>query len=165
MNYLKSNPIGIDKAIERLQKSLYTKLGYSNIDGYGRVYRLDIDGKFIPAHFISGTDYKEVFFNDKGNSNGNFFFYIDPVSTMGTTNIKVDANIVFQFDVNKITDSNHRNDEEILADIMKVLKGSAFTVDKITRGIRALEDFDTDLLDIKILFIKISGNINYNINC
>lgn len=165
MNHLKDEPVGVDKAIQRIQKSLYTKLGYSNIDGYGRVYRLDIDGKFIPAHFISGTDYKEVFFNDKGDSNGNFFFYVDPVSNVGTTDIKANLNIVFQFDVNKIINCYQRNDEEILANIMKVLKGSAFKPETITRGIKALEDFNTDLLDIKILFIKLNGTLNYNINC
>ena len=165
MNYLKTDSIGIDKAIERLQKSLYTRLAYSNIDGFGRVYRIDIDGKFIPAHFIKGTDYKEVFYNDKNGSNGNFFFYVDPVSDVQTTNIESKINLVFQLNVNNITNGDGRNDEEVLSDIMRVIKGSAFKPTTITRGIKALEDFDTDLLDIKILFIKLSGTISYNINC
>jgi hypothetical protein len=164
-NNLKTNPVGIDKAIQKIQESLYNKLGYSNIDGFGRVYRIYVDGRFVPAHFKKGTDYDEVFYNDKGNSKGNFFFYVEPVSNYNTTDISSNVNLIFQLDVNAITDSLQRNDEEVLANIMKILKPTSLKINTITRGIKALEDFDTPLTDIKILFIKLSGKLNYNINC
>lgn len=80
MNYLKTSPTGIDKAIQKIQVKLYEKLGFSGIDGYGRVYPIERENKKIPAHFITGNDYKDVFYNDKESVTGNFFFYENPIT-------------------------------------------------------------------------------------
>src|SRR5690606_22250003 len=139
-------PKGIDKAIQRIQEKLYGNLGFQGIDGYGRIYPIIRNGKTIPAHFITGDDYKDVLFNDKESIFGNFFFYEDPVSkTVSKTNsalIETKLNIVFQLDTNKITnDTLQRNDEEIRGKIEMELRHTAFDLEEITRGLKALEDF------------------------
>lgn len=163
--FVKSNPVGIDKVIQRIQERLYDKLGFSNIDGYGRIYPIEVKGNIIPSHFLSGTDYRDVLFNDKNN--GNFFFNEDPVSTeVNSTQTESTIDIIFQLDVNQLNNGgNHRNDEEIRATIREELKRTAFKVDKITRGLKALEGFDHNLRDRKLLFLRFSGKIRYQLNC
>lgn len=165
MNYLRTNPVGIDKAIQRIQIKLYDRLGFDKIDGYGRIYPLEFKGNIIPTIYISGTDYKEVLFNDKNN--GNFFFNEDPVSTeVNSTQTESTIDIIFQLDVNQLNNGgDHRNDEEIRATIREELKHTAFKVDKITRGLKALEGFDHNLRDRKLLFLRFSGKIRYQLNC
>lgn len=167
MNYTRTNPLGIDKAIQKIQDKLYNKLGFNNIDGYGRVYPLEKDGNIIPTHYITGTDYKEVLFNDKGDSNGNFFFYENPISKkVNSEQTETTIHIVFQLDVNEIFQStNNREDEKIRVEIERVLRHTSFSVDEITRGVKALEDFNHNLRDRKLLFLRFTGKIRYQLNC
>lgn len=158
--------MGIDKAIQKIQVRIYEKLDF-DIEGYGRIYPLEVKGNTIPAHYLTGTDYKDVLFNDKGNSQGNFFFYEDPKSEeVNSTQTESTLNLIFQLDINKINLGNaDRQDEEIRALIRKELKRTSFNVETITRGIEALKDFDHQLGDRKLLFLKFTGKIRYQLNC
>lgn len=166
-NHIKIDPVGIDKAIQRIQVRLYKRLGYINIEGYGRIYPILVKGNMIPAHFIEGTDYKDVLFNDKNKSNGNFFFNEDPLSKkVNSEQVESKINLIFQLDVNQIkSGSDFRKDEEIRAEIETELRHTAFQVEEITRGLKALDGFDHNLGDRKLLFLKFTGKIRYQLNC
>lgn len=166
MNYLRPNPTGIDKAIDDIQTRLYNRLGFSGIDGYGRVYPIFKDDKKpIPAFFITGNDYRDVLFDD--SANGNFFFYEEPDSEkVNSIEMESKLQIIFQLDINKIyQDEDHRNDEKARIKIEGILRNSGFTVETVTRGITSLKDFDHNLRDRKLCFFNFKGNIRYQINC
>lgn len=167
MNYTKTNPKGIDKVILKIQNRLYDKLGFEGLDGYGRIYPIIRDGKKIPAHYLTGTDYKDVFFNDSESTTGNFFFYEGEISkTKNSALIESTLNIVFQLDPNKIfIDIAQRNDEHIRAAIQKELSHTDLELEEITRGLKSLENFDHDLRDRKLLFLRFTGKIRYQLNC
>lgn len=79
MIYTKTNPVGIDKKIQRLQEYLYTKLVslYNvNYESFGRVEIVKKNNQELPAFFTSGKDYKEVLPNDKTPLNS-FFLVTD----------------------------------------------------------------------------------------
>jgi hypothetical protein len=63
MNNLITNPVGIDKAIEALQISLYNELQLlnANVTGYGRVFRNAKDMGYVLETFIEGTnEYRDL---------------------------------------------------------------------------------------------------------
>lgn len=168
MNYRKTNPRGIDKAIDKIQTRLYNNLGFDKIDGYGRIYPiLKDDSKPIPMYYISGTDYRDVLFNDKSNSNGNFFFYEEP-TTKRINSFELESNIqiIFQLNITELyTNGSLLNDEEARLTIEDVLTYSDFKLNEIVRGLRSLEDFNHNLRDRKLCFFNFKGTIRYQFNC
>ncbi|WP_438423259.1 hypothetical protein [Aquimarina macrocephali] len=166
MNYLKENPVGIDIQIQRLQIKLYESLRFEGIDGYGRVYLEDKKGKRKPLYFINGNEYKEVLIND--STSGTFFFIEDEKSKIELPKSVTEVDIIFLLDLKKIKPTiTHRADEEVRVDILKVLNRCRyFEVEEITKGIKALSDFDTKLIDMQPYhFIKINGKLRYQFNC
>jgi len=167
MNYIKTNPVGIDKKIQKLQTKLYSSLGFSDFEGYGRVYVDTQKDSIKPIFFVSGNDYKEVLLND--SINGKFFFVEDDETdsemTMSTT--KVD--VIFLVNLSKLyPDIPYRADEEFRQQVYRVLKKSRyfFLSDiKITKGIDALKGFKTNLIDMQPYhFVKFSGEISYQLD-
>ena len=114
MNYTKPEPAGIDKAIQRIQSRLYDKLDWAKLDGYGRIYPIRQKGNLIPSHFIGGTEYKEVLFNDQTTESGNFFFHEEARSTkVNPSEWESTVHIIFQLDPFTVTQETAiRNDEE-----------------------------------------------------
>lgn len=166
MNHIKTSPVGIDKHIQKIQEKLYEKLGYTNIDGYGRVYSLEVEKKTIPAYFLEGNDYKDVLTDDK--LNGQFFFVENEKTKTDGPRMETDIDIIFLLNLKKIKPSvPHRADEEARADISKVLdRIKTFYPKEIIKGKNALQDFDTELLDMQPYhFLKFTGTLQYQINC
>ena len=66
----KTNPVGVDRMIDRLQTLLYDSLGWVEYDCFPRVYANEyFDSGLIPEHFefprdVDISDYTEVFLND-----------------------------------------------------------------------------------------------------
>lgn len=166
MNYIKTSPVGIDKHIQKIQVKLYEKLGYENIDGYGRVYPLEIEGKTIPAYFEGGKDYRDVLTNDR--KNGQFFFVESETTKTEGPRMETEIDIIFLLDLKKIKPNvPHRADEEARMDITSILdRERIFYPKEIVKGKDALDDFDTKLLDMQPYhFIKFTGTLKYQINC
>lgn len=166
MNYTKANPVGIDKAIQKLQVYLYDKLGYSNFNGYGRAYPLEKDGKTTPNRYVGNNEYEEIFLND--NLSGHFFFTENPTSKKNTSGLlETEVSIIFLVDLSKIKPSTERTDEEVRMEIEQLLwHKKEFEVFEIIRGQKVLEDFDTDIFDMQpYCFLKFKGILKYKINC
>lgn len=168
-NRLKTNPVGIDIPINQLQTAIYDQLNYTNIEGFGRCYLIqDKKQNKIPANFDQGNDYTEVLPNDKNGSNGHFFFMETEKSKIDGPIAETEVDIIFLLNIAKLKPAiAHRADEEVLSDIFGIIeKYKIFNVKEFVKGPKALEDFDTNLLDMQpYFFLKITGTIKYQFNC
>lgn len=128
MVYYKTNPVGIDAEIQRLQKFLYDTLkikwGITNdvdFDLYGRVYRNQTADGFIPEAYKGNANYQEVFVNDAIKATGYFGIGDSITYNKGTSTAQV--YLVFTVNVAKLKPSIvHRADEEIRVDVERLLE-------------------------------------------
>lgn len=135
----KTNPIGIDREIQRIQGGLHKHLvsAWNLTDPnvyhcHGRVYRNKREeGDYIAEVFDSnaatgGIDYKEVYWND-GLSAISFFHVSDKIeNTKGES--KVNASVIFFVNVAKLKPTiTHRADEEVRQDVINFFQGANYT--------------------------------------
>jgi hypothetical protein len=167
MIHLKTNPKGIDLAIQKVQQRLYDKITttYScDVEGFGRVY-VDVKDDFnAPYAYLSKGEYKEVLNND--TVNGIHFFFVEDDtssiierSSLSTSDIDL---IVIVNDLTKVKgDVLHYQDEEIKEEVKEFLKG-CFKINTITKGKKALDGFDVSKLQFiyPYFVFKISATIN-----
>lgn len=159
MNNLKTNPIGIDVEIQEIQTKLYESLDW-NIEAFGRVYK---DEKGNPIWFYKNDDYKNVL-SIKDSTNGRFFFVESDNTTTKNQISTTQIDVIFLLNIAKIKPTvPYRADEEVKIDIQNVLRKHLTRINPtITKGIKALEGFETKLKDIQPYhFIKFTFNINY----
>lgn len=118
----KTNPVGIDKMIDRIQERLYNRLGWSNYESYHRVYVNETENGLVPEKFESGKDYKEVFFDDKYDATS-YFVVTSPVSIDEKAAYPV--SIYFQCKLDALYPTvTHRADEEAHYDVLRVLSNN-----------------------------------------
>jgi hypothetical protein len=123
----KTNPVGIDKPIDRLQNYLYNSLAWANYESYHRAYTNEKNGIKIPEIYTSNGEYKNVFYND--NFDATSFFIIDENRDTETVN-RVDLSLIYQVDLTKIKPAiTHRADEEVLNEISFYLKRNSYGFD------------------------------------
>lgn len=129
----KTNPVGIDVAIQQLQtylhKQLVKKWGLTGDDdpayeSYGRVYRNKKDNQYIAEAYAGENEYKEVYWNDSLSA-------ISWVGVSGKTEFdkqnKTDVHLVFFVNLAKLKPSvSHRADEEVRNEIQKLFGYSLF---------------------------------------
>jgi len=166
MIYLKTNPVGIDIQIQRMQEHLYDKLNTSwgcDINAYGRAYiDEDNDTSIKPIVFKGGVDYKEVLTDDKVDAQ--FFFVEENSETISNSCISSNnLNLIFIVnDLRKVKGSvTHYADEEIKEEVKSYIK-SFWEMQSVIKGKDSLDGFDVSQL--KFLYpyfvFKISGSIN-----
>jgi hypothetical protein len=136
----KTNPVGIDVAIQNLQthlhKQLVVKWGLTGANDplyecYGRVDRNKKDAGYVAEMYIGNNEYKEVYWNDTLKAIS--WFGISGKTTFDVQN-KVDAHLVFFVDLGKLKPSiDHRADEEVRNEIQKLFGNSllGFSFDSI----------------------------------
>ena len=123
MNVTKANPVGIDWYIQQAQTVLYNNLGWDNYNCYGRVYRNKTKDGYI-AEAFTGTDYKEVYWDDSLSAIS-FFGITDGVKS--DVENKANIHLVFFVDLTKIKPGiTHRADEEIRQDVYRAIGKSAY---------------------------------------
>ena len=121
-NNLKTNPIGLDAVIAKIQTKLYDKLTALwgvTLEGYPRCYEIKRDKKTTIEHFISASDYVSLIHVDK-----NKFFFLNKKDYKQNSNRAYDTEVELFFVVNVKeckTSINHRADEEVRLDVMNVL--------------------------------------------
>jgi hypothetical protein len=122
----RTNPVGIDVAIQNLQTHLHKQLvKVWNLEEddplyecYGRAYRNKKDSGYIAEVYAGGNEYKEVYWNDR----------LKAISWFGTSGRltfdkvnKVDVHLVFFVNLAKLKpDVAHRADEEVRNDVQKI---------------------------------------------
>jgi hypothetical protein len=175
MNYNNYPEKGIDKKIKDIQNVLNSKLGFENVDFYGRVQRTIMSqGKlFIPTVQISNTESKTVYYDDK-NAPGGSVFFIDEKKHTTKDGIVYNAKVkvVFMLNLNKvITPKDYRADAEIQEEIIKLLrKTKLLEITEIEKGLNEiLSEFDVSNIkknDTQPYHIfSINGNLKYQFNC
>jgi hypothetical protein len=121
MNYLKTNPLGIDLRIGQIQTFLYNNLkttwglNDSSFNMFGRAYRNQTADGYIPEVFM-GTDYRDTFYDDKVAAT--CFFGVKEtvkVEEKGYNTAEVFA--IFMVNLNKIKTQGKRMDEEAKLDV------------------------------------------------
>lgn len=166
MLYIKENPRGVDTAINMLQSKLYTKLGISNINGFGRVYPVENSGKTVPAHFYKGEDYLETLLDDAVDCQ---FFFVEDGETEVVNSLNfTPVSIIFLLNLKNLKpEIKHRADEECKIEIQQVLsRMKIFSLDRIVKGVDALEGFDFEMAPMQPFeYLRFSGVISYQFNC
>jgi hypothetical protein len=145
--YLKSDAVGLDKIINRMITSLNIHLNTDRslgLDIYHRVYKEERDGKFIPFAFISGSDYQEVFVNDKVN--GEVGFLVSEDREIKGTNVIVPVTILFSVNLDSIDNSStQREDEKVIAIVQNAVSNLNWEMTGIKTGLKNVyEGFDTE---------------------
>lgn len=175
MNYNNYSSTGIDKPIKIIQNNMSDKLGFSNVDFYGRVQKvLAKDGNgYTPEVHISNFDRKEVFYNDLDAIGGNVFFVdSDDHTTKNGIIWTAKVKIVFMLNIDKlIPNKDYRVDSEIQSECVKLVKKlGMLNITSLEKGLEnVLNDFNRSGIiknDMQPYHtFAIVGNLDYNFNC
>lgn len=132
----KTNPVGKDVPIQRLQKFLHDELmviwgidpDVANTNKlyecYARAHRNKTESGYRAEVFTAGTDYKEVYWNDALKA---ISFFGE--STIETFNIdeKINIHLCFFVDLKKLKPGIvHRADEEVRRDVQLLAERNMF---------------------------------------
>lgn len=131
----KTDPVGIDYALQLLQTELHdallTKWSISSDDykAYGRCYRKPTDQGYIAANYESGNEYKEVYYDDTLAALS--FFGQSPRVALDQKE-STDVHLIFFVNLAILKPwIEHRADEEVRKDVISVfapcLYGFAYT--------------------------------------
>lgn len=159
MNYLKTNTIGIDSAIQRVQVLLYdTLIGdwVDKIDGYGRVYKNPNKlGGFVPEFYRAKNEYIQSFYND--NMAVTFFFVDSDDSPSEDENVFTnDVKCIFMVNLAKIFPTDvERSDVEAQRDVVSLLQQNAFGEYIITGVNKGIENIMSEFGTERIKFSDI----------
>ena len=105
--HLKTNPVGIDKVIDRIQKLVHDPIvaDWGETDVYGRVYKVQKKDKVELQRYVGNNEYKPML-----TSEGNKVFFIQgdsPDVNLGNAN-----NDLWMVSIMKIDSTTEREDEE-----------------------------------------------------
>lgn len=171
----KIKPVGIDRIIDSIQKTLFNKLGWdtgtvyeSNPRAYKTPGKLNGREGLIPEVFVSDKEYKEVYFDDTIDASS-FFLVAD--SRTGDKNYSIVVSIIFQIKLDKIfSNITHRADEEAHRQVLDVLeKTTLVKINSLQTGIANVYSgllVDQSKLDDMQPFhvFKVDMDVNYE-NC
>ena len=124
----KNNPVGIDKKIDLLQKSLFSSLiktwnlTEDKYNCYPRCYRNQTKDGYTAEMFTGGVDYDELYINDQVSVTS--FFGVGQVEKILPDNTKqADIHLIFSLNLPEVkpNPAGQRNDEEVRLDVQKVL--------------------------------------------
>lgn len=136
MNSLKSNPTGIDKAIELLQVPLYKELVKMNpnVKGFGRVYKNKKDAGFT-LETLNGKEYRDVL----GGEDSRFFFFMHN-DLNGDTNVSVKVDVICMVKLTDFYSTVERQDEEFRTIVTKLIQRTGkFKLKKTVIGMEYIE--------------------------
>lgn len=116
MNYLLSDPIGIDKEIQHIQTVLYDNLKpiWGDFDAHGRAYKNRKRLGFIPEVYKGNEEYVDAYYNDEDNDKGIMFFleFHDHLTEDGFL-FKCRIKICFMLNLEKIGYTDGREDTKV----------------------------------------------------
>ena len=170
MNNTKPNPVGVDKAIDRIQTYVYDNWATVDFDFYGRVYKHEVNGRVLPLFYTSLRNYKEVLLND--NLDGICFFNVsDSEQVSENGDVTSDCDIMFSINLSNLKGDTNRMDEEIKQELLETLyrfKG-IFNIKEVIKGLESVYSEFNGVSDYfknlqPYLHLRIKGEILYNFN-
>ena len=119
MNHRKQDPVGIDGPIDTIQRIVYGPLSklWGEIEMYGRVYKKAEKDGISLERYIGDGEYEKVLFNE-GNK---VFFVQGKKPEMEDARFSNDLYIVSIVDIERISGTQHRADEEVHLDMVSEL--------------------------------------------
>ena len=115
MNHLRTEVDGVDEPIKALQKYLYDNIvSYYDLNafnGYGRVYKNKRNDMIVPEYYVSNKQYKEVLLDSR--LDGIMFFSTSSTSKAYGTLVIQPCDVMFTFNLSRLTDDNERDDEQV----------------------------------------------------
>lgn len=119
MNHLKTNPVGIDKVIDRIQKLVHDPLlaSWGSLDVYGRVYKVKKEDEITLRRYIGNNEYEPILFSE-----GNKIFFVQGDNP--ETNLGEMTNDLWMICIVKVDSTDERNDEEIHEEVLTLLSGT-----------------------------------------
>lgn len=159
MNYTINNPIGIDAKIQKVQGFIHDRIGWENIDAFGRVFKIPskTKGDTLEA-FIGKKEYKDVFLNDKVNAT---IFFIEDSEHKTDEGILFTntVSVVFMVNLKKLyPDVENRADLNAQQDALRLVKKS-----RIIKAPRIEKDLAQILSKINIENLKLSNMQPYHV--
>lgn len=153
MNYLKTNPVGVDKVIDGLQRKVYDYFNGLNVSGFPRVYDVEIKDKVIPAYYKEMNDYQEVLLDD--NKDATFFFRSNNQDTIKRSLMESEIDVIIMVDLNKVKpNATSRPDEEVKLELLNVISKQLNREEiRITKGDDALSGYNTVIKSMQPYFL------------
>ena len=147
MNYLKTDPVGIDESIVKVQKILFDELSTIwgiDIDGYGRIYKNKKGDKTIPEHYLGNNKYSGNLFNQYKTK---FFFEVSDKSNFDAGLFTSDVSIYFIVDLDKTKVTPYRADEEVREQVFAILRKTTLrNIKSIDTGIDSVASSFSNIL-------------------
>ena len=122
--YSKTNPIGLDRKLLRLQEKI-DLIGWTDIDVYGRLYIDEVNSVKVPKTHVGSGEYKEVLIDDRKTAV--FGFFVGDTRS-GLSMISVPVQLVCTCNLDKIFNSTERKDEEAIMQVLKIIKRNTMIV-------------------------------------
>lgn len=176
---LKTDCVGLDCAIDRVQKKLYNRLDsvWDGVwDSFPRIYKNKrVDEKdreyFVPEYLDGLKEYTtDTLFNDKVDVTS--FFLEGDSSSVNDLIIESDVSIIFSCQIDKIYSGNDKKDMKMRGDIFDVVKGfpSTWELDNIHTGVNDVyKEFKKDWLNYSDMserhLLRFDFKVKYSFNC
>ncbi len=140
MLYIKENPTGADRPIQRLQSHLYDGLRRTwgikegDYNSFGRVYRNQTSKGYIPEAYMGSGEYRDTFIDDRFPVTS--FFAVESPVNVDEVTMRANVSLIFCVDLNRIKQGvKHRADEEAHLDVVELCNMYGFAVKSIVTGI------------------------------
>jgi hypothetical protein len=173
-NYNNYPPKGIDTKLLIVQNVLAEKLGFTNVDFYGRALKiLAKDGKsFMPEFYAQWPKRKEVYYDGKNAPGGNVFFIVEDVESIKKGWTEANVKVVFMLNLEKIySNLTYWPDAEIQEKCYSLIKKQGtIDINGIEKGIeKVFQGFNTSGIKLNGMqpyhCFSINGIIKYQFNC
>lgn len=159
MNHTIENPIGIDAKIQMIQTHFHDRIGWQNIEVFGRVFKIPskTKGDTLEA-FIGKKEYKDVFLNDKVNATV-FFIEDSEHKTNEGVLFTNTVSVVFMINLKKLyPEIENRADLNSQEDALRLIRKS-----RIIKAPKIEKDITQILSKINIENLKLSNMQPYHV--
>ena len=171
----KTNPVGLDIKIDNFQSYLYNTLGFSDWQCYPAIYSVptsansDFKG-LIPAHFETGTDYTEVYTDDKYDLST--FFYSEENETFENWIGRTTVSLICHVRLDELYPSiDHRTNTEFNTAVINASNGysgyETFSLIGIKKTVKEVyKEFVTGQIELTNMqpyyVVRFDYEVNYN---
>jgi hypothetical protein len=163
----KTNPVGVDFYINKLQNKIHTQLssllGGSSYKCYGRCYRNKTDNGYIAENYESENDYKEVYWDDTLQAISFFGLTGDFISEG-----EVDVHLIYFVNLKTTYPLiTHRADEEIRLAVQNVIGKSSYGFNYVSTELwleKVLKEYPGSRRDERLKFVDMHPVHCFRIN-